>query len=129
MEHDDAGLAGRAVELARAGDAAALAGCLDGGIPVDLANESGDTLLMLAAYHGHEETVRALLSRGADPGLPNEKGQTPLAGAVFKKEAGIVRALLDAGADPHAGQPSAVDAARTFGAYKFLDWFGLGPKF
>ena len=129
MENGDGDLAGRAAELAREGDTAALAACLDGGVPVDLANENGDTLLMLAAYHGHEETVRALLSRGADPGLGNEKGQTPLAGAVFKKEAGIVRALLDAGADPHAGQPSAVDAARMFGAYKFLDWFGLGPKF
>jgi len=129
VEDDDGELAGRAVELARAGDTAALAACLDSGVPVDLANENGDTLLMLAAYHGHEETVRALLSRGADPALANEKGQTPLAGAVFKKDAGIVRALLDAGADPHAGQPSAVDAARMFGAYKFLDWFGLGPKF
>ena len=129
MDNDDGGLAGRAVESARAGDTAALAECLDGGVPVDLANENGDTLLMLAAYHGHAVTVRALLSRGADPALANEKGQTPLAGAVFKKDAGIVRALLDAGADPHAGQPSAVDAARMFGAYKFLDWFGLGPKF
>jgi hypothetical protein len=129
VEQDDGGLAGQAVDLARAGDTAALATCLDGGVPVDQANENGDTLLMLAAYHGHEETVRALLSRGADPGLANEKGQTPLAGAVFKKDAGIVRALLDAGADPHEGQPSAVDAARMFGAYKFLDWFGLGPKF
>jgi uncharacterized protein len=127
--NNDGKRAERAVELARAGDTAALAVCLDDGVRVDLANENGDTLLMLAAYHGHEDTVRALLSRGADPALANEKGQMPLAGAVFKKQAGIVRALLDAGADPHAGQPSAVETARMLGAYKFLDWFGLGPKF
>jgi ankyrin repeat protein len=116
-------------ELARSGATAELVGSLEGGIAVNAANEHGDTLLMLAAYHAREATVRALLERGADPGLANDKGQTPLAAAVFKKDPGIVRALLDAGADPHAGAPSAVDAARMFGAYKFLDWFGLGPKF
>lgn len=116
-------------ELARAGDAEGLAAQVDLGVPVDLANENGDTLLMLAAYHGHEEAVRTLLARGANPGLANSKDQTPLAAAVFKKEPGIVRALLDAGADPRAGRPSAVEAARMFGAYKFLDWFGEGPKF
>jgi ankyrin repeat protein len=128
-EQDGIDFAARAFELARAGETGALAAYLDGGVPVDLANDNGDTLLMLAAYHAHEETVRALLARGADPAIVNEKGQTPLAAAVFKKAPGIVRALLDAGADPHAGTPSAVDAARMFGAYKFLDWFGLGPKF
>jgi uncharacterized protein len=116
-------------ELARSGSTESLAAALDSGVPVDAANEAGDTLLMLAAYHAHEEAVRALLARGADPGIANQKGQAPLAAAVFKKEPGIVRALLDAGADPHAGQPSAVDTARMFGAYRFLDWFGLGPKF
>ena len=128
-EQAEVDFAARAFELARAGETGALGAYLDGGVPVDLANDNGDTLLMLAAYHVHEETVRALLARGADPGIGNEKGHTPLAAAVFKKEPGIVRALLDAGADPHAGTPSAVDAARMFGAYKFLDWFGLGPKF
>lgn len=116
-------------ELARSGSTAELVAALDSGAAVDTANEAGDTLLMLAAYHAHEEAVRALLSRGADPGIANQKGQTPLAAAVFKKEPGIVRALLDAGADPYAGQPSAVDTARMLGARRFLDWFGLGPKF
>jgi ankyrin repeat protein len=129
VERGDGGLAGQAVELARAGDTVAVAACLEGGVPVDLANGSGGTLLMLAACHGREETVRALLSRGADPGIANAKGQAPLAGAVFTKEAGIVGALLDAGAGRYAGQPSAVEAARMLGACTFLDWSGLGPKF
>ena len=116
-------------ELARDGDADGLAAQLDAGVPVNLANDNGDTLLMLAAYHGHEDAVRALLSRGADPRMETANGQTPLAAAVFKKQPGIVRALLDAGADPRAGRPSAIEAARMFGAYKFLDWFGEGPKF
>lgn len=36
-------------------------------MPVDLTDASGNTLLMLAAYHGHPGTVTALLEAGADP--------------------------------------------------------------
>jgi hypothetical protein len=109
--------------LARAGDTAAVAAYVDAGVPVNLTNDSGDSLLMLAAYHGHPDTVRALLERGADPGRANDRGQTPLAGAVFKKEPEIVRALLDAGADPAAGHPSATETATMFGNQDFLAWF------
>ena len=110
--------------LARSGRTETLAAYVDAGVSADLANDAGDTLLMLAAYHGHAATVRALLDRGADPGRPNDRGQTPLAGAVFKKEPEVVRALLDAGADPLAGTPSAVDTAGMFGHDDFLRWFG-----
>jgi uncharacterized protein len=110
--------------VARSGETETLAAYVDAGVPVDLTNEAGDTLLMLAAYHGHAATVRALIERGADPGRPNDRGQTPLAGAVFKKEPEVVRALLDAGADPQKGTPSAVDTARMFGHEDFLTWFG-----
>lgn len=110
--------------LARSGETVRLATYLDAGLPVNLANDNGDTLLMLAAYHGHAGTVRALTARGADPERPNDRGQRPLAGAVFKKEPEVVRALLDSGADPHAGEPSAADAARMFGHTEFLGWFG-----
>jgi ankyrin repeat protein len=113
----------RVFNLARAGDTDAIAAYVDAGVPVNLGNDSGDSLLMLAAYHGHADTVRALLSRGADPGRANDRGQTPLAGAVFKHEPEIVRALLDAGADPAAGQPSAIDTAAMFGNEDFLAWF------
>jgi ankyrin repeat protein len=78
---------------------------------------------MLAAYHGHAETVRALLARGADPERTNDRGQRPLAGAVFKNEPDVVAALLEAGADPRAGAPSAIDTARMFGNEKLLSWF------
>ena len=113
----------RIFNLARAGDTAAVVAYVDAGVPVNLTNDSGDSLLMLAAYHGHPDTVHALLERGADPGRPNDRGQTPLAGAVFKKEPEIVRALLDAGADPAAGHPSATETATMFGNRDFLAWF------
>ncbi|MCH0542201.1 ankyrin repeat domain-containing protein [Streptomyces sp. MUM 203J] len=116
-------LASRLFDLARAGEAEALAAYADAGAPVDLANEQGHTLVMLAAYHGHAETVSALLARGADPDRANDRGQTPLAGAVFKGEGAVIRALLAGGADPEAGAPSAVDTARMFGKTDLLELF------
>lgn len=80
---------------------------VDAGAPVDLASDNGDTLLMLAAYHGHTGAVAALLERGADPNRVNAKGQTPVAGAVFKGHEAVVDALVSAGADVDAGHPSA----------------------
>ena len=107
-------LAVRVFGLARAGETEELAAYLDAGVPANLTNEKGDTLLLLAAYHGHPATVTALLERGADHGRFNDRGQTPLAAAVFKQSADSVRALLAAGADPDAGQPSARATAAFF---------------
>ncbi|MFG2824189.1 ankyrin repeat domain-containing protein [Kitasatospora sp. NPDC048365] len=108
-------LAGKLFDAARAGDAPLLAAYLDAGAPADLANDRGDTLVMLAAYHGHVDAVRVLLERGADADRVNDRGQTPLAGAVFKGAEAVVDALLAGGADPKAGTPSALDTARMFG--------------
>ncbi|MFG1971967.1 ankyrin repeat domain-containing protein [Nonomuraea fuscirosea] len=109
--------------LARAGDTEALRAYVGAGLPVNLANDKGDTLLMLAAYYGHAETVRMLVTSGADVDRANDRGQTPLAGAVFKKESAVVRALLDGGADPDAGRPSAREAALMFANDDFIQWF------
>jgi len=107
-------LAGRVFDLARAGATAELIGYVDAGVPANLTNDKGDTLLILAAYHSHAETVAALLARGADPGRVNDKGQTALAAAVFRQSAEAVRQLLDAGADPDAGGQSARLTAQFF---------------
>ncbi|QGV81692.1 ankyrin repeat domain-containing protein [Streptomyces ficellus] len=116
-------LASKVFDLARQGDAEALAAYVDAGVPANLTNDKGDCLVMLAAYHGNEDAVTALLARGADPNRVNDRGQTPIAGAVFKGEDGVVRALLAAGADPEAGTPSAVDTARMFGKTHLLELF------
>lgn len=105
----------RILDMARNGETARLTAYVDEGVPVNLTDPEGNTLLMLAAYHGHEPTVRALLERDAEPDRLNDRGQSPLAGAVFKGETGVVRALVEAGADPQAGTPSAIDSARMFG--------------
>jgi ankyrin repeat protein len=114
-------LATRLFALARAGSTAELAAFVDAGVHVDLTNQSGDSLLMLAAYHGHSETVRSLLARGADANGANDRGQTPLAGAVFKDELEVVIALVAAGADPSAGHPSALETAGMFGRQDLID--------
>lgn len=116
-------LATRLFGLARAGDTAALDAYLAAGVPADLTNDNGDTLVMLAAYHGHAATVAALVARGAEVDRPNDKGQTPLAGATFKGEPDVVHALIDGGADPRAGHPTAVDTARMFGRDDLLALF------
>ncbi|MFV2120366.1 ankyrin repeat domain-containing protein [Streptomyces sp. Act-28] len=117
-------LASKIFDLARRGETDALAAYVDAGAPANLTNDKGDSLVMLAAYHGHAAAVEALLARGADPNAVNDRGQTPLAGAVFKGEEAVVRALLAGGADPEAGTPSAVDTARMFGKTELLALFG-----
>ena len=117
-------LAAKIFELARQGDAEALAAYVDAGVPANLTNDRGDSLVMLAAYHGHAEAVAALLARGAEADRANDRGQTPLAGAVFKGEDAVIKALLAGGADPSAGAPSAVDTARMFGKTDLLALFG-----
>ncbi|TQK43251.1 hypothetical protein FBY35_4708 [Streptomyces sp. SLBN-118] len=117
-------LATKVFDLARQGETEALVAYIDAGVPANLANDRGDTLVMLAAYHGHAPAVEALLARGAEPDRANDRGQTPLAGAVFKGEDAVIRVLLAGGADPKAGTPSAVDTARMFGKTDLLELFG-----
>ncbi len=99
---------------ARAGDVARLVEHLDAGVPVNLTNGAGDSLLILSAYHRHAEAVRTLLDRGADHARVNDKGQTALAAAAFRQDRDIVTELLARGADPHLGPRSAVAVARFF---------------
>jgi len=94
-------------DYARAGDTKRLRAYTELGVPANLTDATGNTLLMLAAHHGHADTVSALLALGADPDRTNDRGQSPLAGAIFKGEDDVVAALLDAEADPDVGTPSA----------------------
>ena len=107
-------LAGRVFDLARGGHTQELVAYVDAGVPVNLTNDKGDTLLILAAYHQHPETVAALLERSADHSRVNDRGQTALAAAVFRQSVDTVQQLLDAGADPDAGGPSARATAAFF---------------
>ena len=102
------------IDLARTGDTDQLVVAVDAGVPVNLTNAAGDSLLILAAYHDHPDTVRALVDRGADTARVNDRGQTALGAAVFRRSTESVTVLLDAGADPALGGRSALDIARFF---------------
>jgi ankyrin repeat protein len=114
LDEETLAFAHRMFDLAREGQTAELIGNVAAGLPVDLTNSKGDTLLILAAYHAHPDTVAALLSHGADPARANDRGQTALAAAVFRRSTETVTALLNAGADPGHGSPSAIETARFF---------------
>lgn len=103
-------------DLARAGESEQLLQLVDAGIPVNLTDHKGDSLLMLAAYNMHPELVTALLERGADPNRTNQRGQTALACALFVQDTASVRTLLANGADPNTGWMN---------AWSIVDFFGL----
>jgi ankyrin repeat protein len=116
-------LATKLFNLARTGSTPTLLSYLQAGIPTDLTNAQGDTLLMLAAYHGNVETTKMLLEEGADPNILNGKGQSVIAGAVFKGWDEVVEVLLEGGADVRGGRPSAVECARMFGRGDLVEMF------
>jgi ankyrin repeat protein len=101
-------------DRAREGDVAALTQRFDAGVPVNLTNGSGDSLLILAAYYQQQAVVELLLERQADPDRINDRGQTALGAATFRRSVPIVRALLAAHADPNLGGPSALEIAGFF---------------
>lgn len=118
---DPAVLARWLFDQARAGESEVLADYIEGGMPVNLTDASGNTLLMLAAYHGHAKAVEVLVEHGATVDALNDRGQTPLAGAVFKGYEDVVRVLVANGADPRAGTPSAWDTATFFDRPELLE--------
>ena len=119
-------LATKLFDFARSGDTPSLSQYLSAGIPANLTNHKGDTLLMLAAYHGNVDTVRVLIEKGADVDAINDRGQSPIAGAVFKGYDEVVRVLVNEGkADIHAGQPNAVEAAHMFKREECLRILGV----
>ncbi|KXN88396.1 hypothetical protein AN958_07378 [Leucoagaricus sp. SymC.cos] len=114
----------RMFEAARSGRDEELLAAVDAGLPANLTNHKGNTLLMLAAYAGHEKLTRELLKRGADPNRPNDLGQSIVAGAAFKGHVDVVKALVDKNADPRVGVPTAIQTALMFNRIDILDILG-----
>lgn len=115
-----------ALDAARKGDAEILVPMLDAGIPIGLSDEKGNSLLMLASYHGHLGLTKALLERGAEPDQRNDRNQTPLAGVAFKGGLEIARLLVEHGADPEADQGGGrypVQFAAMFGHPEMVAYF------
>lgn len=102
-------------DLARQGRTAQLGEMIDAGVPVDVRNPRQDTLLIVATYAEHADTVTDLIARGADLNAVNANGQTAISCAVFRRNEALLRMLLDAGADQDAGGHTAKQVADQFG--------------
>lgn len=98
----DAEFQALAMDFARRGETESLAAMLRHGLPVNLVDATGNTLLMLASYNGNLETARMLLEHGADVDRRNDRGQTPLGGVAFKGYLEIAALLLEHGANVEA---------------------------
>ncbi|AIG05642.1 ankyrin domain-containing protein [Pseudomonas fluorescens] len=133
-EEEAAEFAEQVFDVARRGDTALLAALLAKGLPVNLRNHNGDTLLMLSAYHGHAEAVKVLLEFQADPQIANEKHQLPIAGAAFKGNLEVVRALIEGGAPVEAASTdgrTALMMAAMFNRTEMVEYLisvGANPK-
>jgi hypothetical protein len=63
LDEETLAFAGRMFDLGRSGQTDELAAYVDAGLPVNLTNDKGDTLLILAAYH----EILALLHPSPSP--------------------------------------------------------------
>ncbi|WP_250490056.1 ankyrin repeat domain-containing protein [Caballeronia sp. INML2] len=104
-DDDMIAFASEVFDVARRGDALMLDALLNKGLPPNLRNDKGDSLVMLASYHGHANAVRVLLEHHADANLRNDNGQTPIAGAAFKGFREVIETLLEYGADVEGASP------------------------
>lgn len=110
-------------EEARCGNREALREYLAQGQDIEVRNHRGYSLLMLAAYNDHFETVKFLLEQGASANSADHGGNTVLMGASFKGLVEIVRLLIVHGADvtlQNAHGMTAADFARVFGRHDVL---------
>lgn len=113
-----------ALDMARAGETIELQKMLEAGMPVNLADEKGNSLLMLASYNENPETTAMLIRLGAEIDERNDRGQTPLGGMAFKGNVEIARMLIDAGADLQANNGSGMTPlhyAKMFGRHKVAE--------
>jgi ankyrin repeat protein len=88
-----------ALDFARTGKTEDLKAMLQAGMPVNLSDHKGNSLIMLASYNGNLETTSMLVDFRAEVDKKNDRGQTPLAGVCFKGYIDIVKVLVKAGAN------------------------------
>ena len=119
-----------AIESARAGETQKLKELLNTGVSVNLCNEKGNSLIMLASYNGKLETTQMLIGFGADVDKKNFKGHTPLAGVSFKGYLEIAKVLVKAGANVYENNGFGLTPilfASLFGNTQIVEFY-LGQK-
>ena len=73
-----------ALDFARTGKTEDLKVMLQSGMPVNLCDHKGNSLLMLASYNGNLETTSMLVDFGADVDKKNDRGQINIAKCALK---------------------------------------------
>ncbi|MBT3137132.1 ankyrin repeat domain-containing protein [Alteromonas sp. ALT199] len=93
-------LKARYFDAAREGDSAMLGAFYQAGLDVNVADEKGYTALILAAYHGHTDTINFLIGEAnANPCQEDNRGNTALMGAIFKGHVSVAKQLVFADCD------------------------------
>jgi ankyrin repeat protein len=86
---------------------------LDAGMSPNVADGSGQTVLMWAAAHGNTSFVEALIARGANVNARTSYGRSSaLTVSAQKGHARVVRVLLERGAEVNRNGEALVEAAR-----------------
>ena len=87
------------IKKAAAGDSAGVEAMLADGTAIDHQDGKGLTALMAACRGGYPETVRTLLSKGANWKLTSKTGLTAVHYAAASKKPEVLAPLIDAGVD------------------------------
>jgi ankyrin repeat protein len=101
-------------QAARTGNLAEINAYIESGKPLDVKDTRGSTPVIIAAYNGQLDAVRALALKGADVCAGDAQGQTALMGVSFKgyKEiASILAEKCDVNAQSNAGQTALMFAS------------------
>lgn len=84
------------------------------GADVNVADEEGETPLIIAAGNRFIDGARLLIHYGADVNRANRRGETPLIRAVQRRDYDMVELLLAQGADPDHRDSFAGYSAREY---------------
>ncbi|HYL36376.1 MAG TPA: ankyrin repeat domain-containing protein [Bryobacteraceae bacterium] len=100
-------------------DVKTMAALLDAGLPVDLTDKDGVTLLDLAVINGRVEMARLFISRGANVNALDHNGMTPLlyAASIDFGDSAMVDLLIKSGANGKTRSKdrlAALDLARKY---------------
>ncbi|KAJ8892876.1 hypothetical protein PR048_005457 [Dryococelus australis] len=96
------------------------------GLPVDTADDDGETMLHGATREGQLEMVKLLLDHGADTSVKDSRGFTPLIRAANEGQLEAVKTLVEAGASTTARDiygRTALERASESKVIQFLEKF------